>query len=191
MRRLLIIVALLVIPVKAFAHPHVWVEASADITLDKDGNIKTIKEKWIFDEFFSESIISVYDEDGDGKINEAENKVIEEEGFANVGDYNFYTHIFDGKEELKIEKVSGFRANIVEENLIAYEFEVKPTKKINVLDKDVSIGLYDGEYYVEMTYDVKNIKTVSDGDYKISYFEDEGHPTYMGLVFPRSIRMSK
>ena len=46
----------------AFAHPHVFVEASLEIVLDKDGRFSKLRQVWRFDELFSATVVLDFDE---------------------------------------------------------------------------------------------------------------------------------
>src|SRR5690606_5601131 len=56
----------------ARAHPHVFIDARAEIVFDAEGRVAAIRHVWQFDEGFSIYATQGLDEDGDGKLSDAE-----------------------------------------------------------------------------------------------------------------------
>ncbi|MGX9391372.1 DUF1007 family protein [Nitrobacteraceae bacterium UC4446_H13] len=50
---LMLIAALLLAPVTASAHPHVWVKAASELIYAPDGTITGVRHTWTFDDMFS------------------------------------------------------------------------------------------------------------------------------------------
>ena len=41
----------------SFSHPHMWIDLITKVKLDDKGLVTAIKQKWVFGEFFSASLI--------------------------------------------------------------------------------------------------------------------------------------
>ena len=72
LRDLLIAAALCLVPALAQAHPHVWVDAAAEMLFDDKGRIAAIRHHWRFDEGFSAYALQGLDTDRDGKYSAEE-----------------------------------------------------------------------------------------------------------------------
>ncbi|SNR62409.1 ABC-type uncharacterized transport system, substrate-binding protein [Puniceibacterium sediminis] len=70
----LIIALLAVLPLPAFAHPHMFVDSRLDLTLDADQNVTGLTLSWSYDEFSALLILEDMglDPDGDAQLTEAE-----------------------------------------------------------------------------------------------------------------------
>ena len=69
----LIGILLLMFPPLFYAHPHVFIENRLTIVFDSKG-LAGIEVKWVFDEFFSNMIVTDYDQNRNHKLENAEIK---------------------------------------------------------------------------------------------------------------------
>lgn len=81
--------ALLAAP--AFAHPHVWVTARAEIVWDGEGRITAIRHSWTFDPAFSAFAVQGLDSDGDGSYSREELQPLAEVNVTSLEEYAFFT----------------------------------------------------------------------------------------------------
>lgn len=74
MRSLLSLPLLLLWPLTATAHPHIFVDTGFEVILDDRGQITHVRVIWEYDDFYSLLITEDLglDQDGDGKMTEAE-----------------------------------------------------------------------------------------------------------------------
>lgn len=75
----------------ASAHPHVWVDASADIVFDDDGAITAIRQAWRFDEAFSAYLMLGLDADGDGVYSREETADLAQVNVTSLSDFHYFT----------------------------------------------------------------------------------------------------
>jgi ABC-type uncharacterized transport system substrate-binding protein len=69
-----VVVAALLAAGPALAHPHVFVDAKAELVFSAPGTITAVRNIWQFDRAFSEYAIQGLDADDDGKLSDAELK---------------------------------------------------------------------------------------------------------------------
>jgi ABC-type nickel/cobalt efflux system permease component RcnA/ABC-type uncharacterized transport system substrate-binding protein len=83
-------------PIAALAHPHVWVDAAAEIVFDDKGRIAAIRHHWRFDEEFSAYALQGLDTDRDGKYSTQELEPLAKENVESLKDYDFFTGLSVG-----------------------------------------------------------------------------------------------
>lgn len=91
-------VALLILPMEASAHPHVFIEANVEIVRNAEGKATDIRHVWRFDEFFTASLVLDFDDNGNGILDQEDLQTIADETKASLADYNYYTEIRNGEE---------------------------------------------------------------------------------------------
>lgn len=75
------------------AHPHVWVEAGAEILFDEAGAITAIRQAWRFDEAFSSYLMLGLDSDGDGIYSREETAELAQVNVTSLADFHYFTSI--------------------------------------------------------------------------------------------------
>ena len=83
--------ALLAMTATASAHPHVWVDAKADIVFDPQGRIAEIRHSWTFDEAFSAFAVQGLDTNNDGKYSREELRPLAEVNVTSLREYGYFT----------------------------------------------------------------------------------------------------
>ena len=81
--------------VPAQAHPHIWIDARAEVLFD-DGAVVGIRHHSRFDEYFSAWAIQGMDADGDGVLTPSELQPLADENINGLDYYSYYT--FAGPE---------------------------------------------------------------------------------------------
>jgi len=93
MVRLVVFIFLLVLAgvPRAMAHPHVWVDAAAEVMFDDAGSITAIRHAWRFDEAFSSYLMLGLDTNGDGLYSREETAELAEVNVTSLSDFHFFT----------------------------------------------------------------------------------------------------
>ena len=86
----------LVAAVPARAHPHVWVEARAEIVFDAAGRVAAVRHSWTFDEAFSAFASQGLDTDGDGVLTRAELQPLADINVESLAEFDFFTFLTRG-----------------------------------------------------------------------------------------------
>ena len=89
----------------AAAHPHVFVDAKAEIVFDKAGRMTAVRHIWQFDEAFTAFAIQGLDANNDGKLSDAELQPLAKVNVDSLKEYDFFTYLTVG------EKDAGVRAS--------------------------------------------------------------------------------
>ncbi len=175
-----------------YAHPHVWVNVDIIANFNSHKQITSITERWEFDEPFNSSVITDYDKNKNGKFDNEEITSIRDNAFIDLKNYDFYTHIFINDKQLKGFEFKDFKAKI-KNGYVVYIFTIPFSKPLDPFKQKIDLGIYDGEYYIELTYIKKPLKVdgIKITSCPYSIFEDSKHPTYMGLVNPKTIKVCR
>lgn len=88
---LLVMVLALLGALPALAHPHVWVDAAAEVMFDDAGSITAIRHAWRFDEAFSSYLMLGLDTNGDGLYSREETAELAEVNVTSLSDFHFFT----------------------------------------------------------------------------------------------------
>jgi len=132
---------LLLLPLTAQAHPHVWVDYWVEALADQEG-ITQLRFTWRFDTMFSQMVRD------DMKIKTLTPEAIEKirtKAFGNLKNYHYYTYIkYDGLSFLP-EETQNFTAQMHGEQL-EYVFTITLPKPA----QQVETTLYDEEFYVDI-----------------------------------------
>lgn len=121
-----------------YAHPHVFIDAHVDVQDDK------IFIVWSFDEITSSLLMSDYDKNKDKKLDDKEIAFMKKDHFDTLATYRYFCHLFDGTDELDINKVDNFMATF-QDNKLIYIFSI-PKPKL----KQYELRFYDEEMYIAM-----------------------------------------
>ena len=88
------------------AHPHCFIDVHPTVSRD------SLTIRWVLDEMSSQMMILDYDSDANGKLSEAESKLLFEDTFKSLVKYNYYTYFYSGSKKITTPEVSSFLATI-------------------------------------------------------------------------------
>lgn len=125
MKKLIILLFALLLPVSLFAHPHSTINAYAHYYFDQSG-FMGFYVQWIFDPLFSSQIVYECDVDNDLSFSDKELKQVEAYYFSRLDDYNFYTElrIEERKEPLGIPVNFNAEIDTDDDNVVIFTFYV-------------------------------------------------------------------
>lgn len=81
----------------ARAHPHVFVDAKAEIVFDGDGRIESVRNIWRFDEAFSAYATFGLDENEDGELSPDELAPLAKVNVEALAEFDFFTYLEFGE----------------------------------------------------------------------------------------------
>jgi ABC-type uncharacterized transport system substrate-binding protein len=187
--RLFLVAALIFVCLSnnGFSHPHVFVDAELTIVFD-DRGLAGFRQRWLFDEMFSSTMLSNFDKDNDHILNEHEVREIKQGGFSNLHNYGYFTHIVIDGKIFDVTYVTKFLAEF-QDNRLIYTFFVPCHVVATDQFKDVTVSLFDETYYtdVALLYDSLSCEGVSIFvvAYEIKRIKEFSY--YYGQVIPDGI----
>ncbi len=186
MRRLslALLLAFLAAP-PAAAHPHVWIDGVATFAFE-NGRIVAIRQEWTFDEVFGSAIIDQFDKNKDGKFDAKELAALEQGAFANLREFDYFTHLTVDDKAIPTKAVKGFTARVANGKLV-YSFTVPVEPGVDPLASRVVLGLYDQSYFVDIQLGGRagvKYEGVGGMDCRTDLAENMRKPIYGGQIFP-------
>ena len=132
----------------AAAHPHVFVDARAQVVFDEKGNIVAVRHVWRFDDAFSAFASQGLDKNGDGILTVEELQPLAKVNVDSLKDYDYFTFLrlggrrvgFKIPTEYWLQSADGFLTLFYTLNLMQ---PVKPDAK------GVTLDVYDPGYFVD------------------------------------------
>ena len=191
--RILLIAAILVAGAIAMvrpaaAHPHIFIDARVVFHM-ADGKVVAITQHWTFDAIFGGVVIHAFDRNRDGKLDAGEAQQARRGAFDALKDFNYFTVVRIGREELKLEKVTGFAASVVDGRL-AYRFTLPLPQPVDPSADRPAFLFLDKTYYVAVDLTKQNPVTfdgAAPAGCKTVFRDDFDNPIYFGTVIPRML----
>ena len=131
----------------AVAHPHVWVDAKAEVVFDDKGEIIAIRNIWRFDDAYSAFASQGLDTDRDGKLSVDELKPLADINVESLKDYAYFTFITAGDgEDVDFAKPTEYWQQDDGGRLIL--FFTLPTKAPVKAAGSIRLEIYDPTFFV-------------------------------------------
>ena len=134
----------------AVAHPHVFVDARAEIVFDPAGEITAVRHIWQFDEAFSAFAMQGLDKDGDGKLSDAELQPLAKVNVESLQEYDFFTILSVGKTREVMVPPKEYWLQLHGPRLTL--FYTLPLKKPVKVSGKATLEVFDPEYFVAFTF---------------------------------------
>ena len=188
--RILLIVAILCAGAigmtrSAAAHPHIFIDARVAFHM-ADGKVVAITQHWTFDAIFGGVVIHAFDRNRDGKLDAGEVQRVRRGAFDALKDFNYFTVVRIGREELKLEKVTGFAA-AVKDGRLTYRFTLPLPQPVDPSADRPAFLFLDKTFYVAVDLEKQNPVTfdgAAPAGCKTVFRDDFDHPIYFGSVVP-------
>lgn len=134
----------------ARVHPHVFAEATLNVTIKPDGTVGSLAHKWRFDDVFSSTVLFEFDKNTDGRIDAAEQAEIEKTIVESIAEYNYFEAVQRNGADVKMAKPP--KLNVAfEDTTLVISFENAPEATMPVQGK-VSFGVYDPTFYTAIDF---------------------------------------
>ena len=168
----------------ALGHPHMWVDLESRVVLNIDDGRVVIQQIWLFDDFFSTSVIEDASLDPGG-TNAGIQKEIDRITEA-LKPYNYYTEIEMGGKNLSSTLVGDVTWEVIQ-NRIKLRFTIAPNKSSVSEVQGWSYAIFDPTYYIEMLHEEGATITI-DGDLtqKCSSWIEQPNPSADAVALSQS-----
>jgi len=168
----------------ALGHPHMWVDLESRVVLNIDDGSVAIQQVWLFDDFFSTSVIEDASLDPVG-TNAGIQREIERITEA-LEPYNYYTEIEMGGKTLSSTLIGDVTWEVIE-NRIKMRFTIAPNKSSVSDVQGWSYAIFDPTYYIEMLHEEGATITI-EGDLarKCSSWIEQPNPSADAVALSQS-----
>lgn len=170
----------------ALAHPHVWIDANAEFVFEDD-KITAIQVHWLFDDLFSMTLIDEFDKNHDTRFFDEENTTVRDNAFVALADVSWLTHLRRNEELVSFTGATDFQADVTDDRRVTYDFKLTLAEPLDPKKDDVSLSVYDAEYYIDVAF-MQVDPILFSGNKELScHFEmseDEKNRIYFDLVAP-------
>ena len=188
---ILALLAVCLAPIPAAGHPHVFTDCELTFVFDAQG-LAGIRQRWTFDEMFSVQIMDMVDADMDGRLSDAESRKTEQEAFANLKNFNYFTHASLDGRKVALNTATDFRAQCAK-GILSYEFflpcpaPAQPAQ--SGTPRALRVAVYDQSYYTDMALAEADPKIVNAGPFKtrLRVQEAEAVRTEWGPIMPMEV----
>ncbi|MCA1243639.1 DUF1007 family protein [Stappia stellulata] len=146
-RAAIVALAMGLVATAAQAHPHVFVEARAEVVFDGDGRVKAVRHVWRFDEAFTAFAIQGLDANGDGELTREELQPLAQINVESLAEFDFFTFLYQGGAEVAFAEPVEYWLDFYGGRLTL--FYTLPLKDAVIADASkLTLDVFDPSYFV-------------------------------------------
>lgn len=139
----------------ASAHPHVWVTVKSELVYAPDGTVTGVRHAWTFDDMFSVFATQGIEAKKKGEFTREELAPLAEVNVTSLKEYDFFTQATaDGKKVEFNEPPAGYYLDYNSKDTVLTLHFTLPLKE-PVKAKDLSLEIYDREFFVDFSFATK------------------------------------
>ena len=143
----LFLCALLGIGGSVAAHPHVWIDARAELIFDAEHRMSAFRVSWRFDEFYSLFAIEGLDKNGDGEVDAEELKPLAELNVTSLKEYRYFPQIAVDGGEAAYAPVTDYGSRF-EDGILSLEFVIPLETPVDPRAAQIGFKSYDPTFYI-------------------------------------------
>lgn len=136
----------------AQAHPHEWIDVRSTLIFDAQGQVTAIRERWLFDIYYTALSLPDFDENKNGALDHNELLALANGNLSNLKDYSYFTYMETDGKAVEFADVSDVESRIID-GRIEMQFTLKLKEPINPSVSQTSYRIYDPSYYVAMLHE--------------------------------------
>ncbi len=134
----------------AVAHPHVFAEATLQVTVGADGNVEQLGHVWRFDDLFSSTVLLEFDENKDLKLDEAELQKVADVVHGSLEEFDYFQLVSADGKDVAMKKPERFLASF-DDNMLTIMFASQPEMPLKLAGK-LGFGVYDPTFYTAIDF---------------------------------------
>ena len=146
----------------AQAHPHVWIDSSAQFRFDTSGQVRAVTIIWRFDDLYSAFAIQGADEDRDGVTTAEELTALGSINVDYLKQWNYFTSILADGEKVAVGTVDSF-SNVNDDGILVFSFTLPLVTPVDPRQRRLRMSSVDPSYYIAFQDD-KDRPAVAAGD---------------------------
>lgn len=134
----------------AEAHPHVFVDAKAELVFDKSGQITAVRNIWQFDKGYTTFATQGLDANRNGKLDDAELVPLAKTNVESLAEYDFFTFLTVQGKKAALSPPKEYWLQFVDGRLTL--FFTLPLSVPASAKGQSSLTVFDREYFVAFTF---------------------------------------
>lgn len=160
------------------AHPHSWITVTSDFVLDEQDRLVEIRQRWIFDEFYSMMTVadmqSVY-----GDVNEQVLSEYVEGMMTSLTRHQYFSHLRWQGQRIALPRASRYYLSAPEVDgmvllILEMHFTIEP---LDIMSSGIEWQVFDPTYYVSMMHETtNNIRVISANSAECTKLLNEADP---------------
>lgn len=135
------------------AHPHSWVNLTAEFEINEQGELVGVHQRWIFDAFYS--ALTIADLQSEGSDFDTALNGLKADMVFHLNNVGYYSHLQVGKEAKALgfpNKSDLYTVKAADQELLILEFRWA-LAATELAEKTVQWQVFDPTFYVDMRYD--------------------------------------
>ena len=151
LHRLLWIAAVLLLPMRAWAHPHIFIVVRSEAVFNADGKIEAVRHAWQFDEFYS--AFAVQGLGSEGKLPTREELLpLAKINVEQLAEYGYFTVAKVAGKPVEFGAPKDYWLDEAADKLVTLHFTL-PLKTPASATKAFSLQVYDPTYFIAYDFD--------------------------------------
>lgn len=186
LKALLLLSGLLIIPVIALAHPHVFIDSTVTVEMDENG-VTGIRQHWLFDEMFTRAILGDLNLPLDDSAPDWSDKV-KTGAFDNLKHSNYFTTIESSGKDVPPGTPREFKASLNAEGRLMYDFLLPVSVPSPA---SLRVAVFDSQYYADILLLEDNFSIKNNGSLAVrhSFGNEKDLAYWAGFNIPRGIHI--
>jgi ABC-type uncharacterized transport system substrate-binding protein len=135
----------------ASAHPHILIDAHADVLFNAQGQLVGVTNVWDFDDAFSAFAIQGYDSKNEGNPTRADPQPLAEVNLKSLAAYGYFTQFKVDGVPVAVGHPKDYYDIFANEKLTLH-FTLPLAKPLDIRGKTVEIDVYDAAYFAAITF---------------------------------------
>jgi ABC-type uncharacterized transport system substrate-binding protein len=144
---------MLVWPVSARAHPHVFVDVKSELVFDTKGQFTAVRHQWTFDEMFSSYAVQGLDKDKNGEYSAEELQPLAQINIDSLKEFDNFTFVKVGKDKHSLGQARNYTLSYDKAaTKLTLSFELPETQPRVMGKEALSVEVYDPTFYVSFKF---------------------------------------
>lgn len=134
----------------ARVHPHVFAEATLEVTVDAQHNVRSLGHVWRFDDLFSSTVLLEFDENSDLVLDDQELQNVAGVIHDSLADFDYFQFVSADGKDIAMSAPDKLIATYENDQLIVL-FQSQPAEPLKLGGK-VAFGVYDPTFYTAIDF---------------------------------------
>jgi len=162
MNRVLPILALLLFCGTLGAHPHAWIDLRASVLFTAEGDVKALRQEWVFDPTYSHLLLEDLAVDQPDLDLEKALELMTERMLGNLREYDYFTEIELGERRLVPAPARNGSLHLRQRRLhLKFDLPLEAARPEPA--QPLNYRVYDPTYWIEILHDAEDVIHLAGG----------------------------